>query len=563
VSGTTVKPGAEAPAGGSLTRSRLAAAWRDPVTIVIAAATVLALGLRAYELSLPGYLLGLTEYDDGSYFGSAVHLVEGILPYRDFIFVQPPGIILLMSPAALVAKLTGTASGMAIGRVLTVLAGAGGVVLVGLLVRHRGVLAALIACGVLAVFPDSIAAAHTVLVEPWLVLFCLLGAVAVFDRDRLTASRRRLAWGGLAFGFAGAIEGWAIIPVLVVAAICLPWIRRTITFAAGVAAGFLVPVVPFMALAPARFYQSLIVAQVGQRSQTLRVPIWIRLQEMTGLSHVHLPGQADLLVAQLHLRQHPTVVFTAVILVLLTVGVLAALVVATRRPPTPLEGFALATTALIVAIFLWPAQFHYHFTAFLAPFLGLAIALPLSRLVALRRESGQDGGPGRAAQRAAGPLAWVVTGLAAAVLVVFTIFQVRAEGKLRAILPPTGPESIAAFARAIPPGSCVATDEVSLLILANRFITDVPGCSAMVDGTGTDLALSHGGTPGTGAGRNPAVAAVWRQAFTHAQYAWFSTNSSRRIAWSPALRDYFTSHFVPIMRDSRGDVLYQRQRKGG
>ena len=104
LSGTTVKPGAEAPAGGSAARSRLAAAWRDPTTVVIAAATVLALGLRVYELSLPGYLFGLTEYDDGSYFGSAVHLVGGILPYRDFVFVQPPGILLLMAPAALVAQ---------------------------------------------------------------------------------------------------------------------------------------------------------------------------------------------------------------------------------------------------------------------------------------------------------------------------------------------------------------------------------------------------------------------------------------------------------------------------
>src|SRR5215813_8754943 len=190
LSGTTVKPGAEAPAGGSPARSRLAAAWRDPVTVVIAAATVLALGLRIYELSRPGYLLGLTEYDDGSYFGSSVHLVDGIVPYRDFIFVQPPGILLLMAPVALVAKVTGTAAGMAIGRVLTMLASAAGVVLVGLLVRHRGALAALIACGVLAVFPAAVAAAHTVFVEPWLVLFCLLGAVAVFDRDRLTASGR-------------------------------------------------------------------------------------------------------------------------------------------------------------------------------------------------------------------------------------------------------------------------------------------------------------------------------------------------------------------------------------
>jgi hypothetical protein len=555
LSGITVKPGAEAPAGGSPARSRLAAAWRDPVTMVIAAATVLALGLRIYELSRPGYLLGLTEYDDGSYFGSSVHLTDGILPYRDFIFVQPPGILLVMSPVALLAKVTGTAAGMAIGRVLTVLASAAGVVLVGLLVRHRGALAALIACGVLAVFPDAIAAAHTVLVEPWLVLACLLGAVAVFDGDRLTASRRRLAWGGAAFGFAGAIEGWALVPVLVVLAISLPWARRAVTFAAGVAAAFLVAVLPFAALAPGRFYQSLIVAQVGHRAAVLRVPVWARLQEMAGLSHIHLPGDANLLVTQIHLRQHSTIVFTVVILLLLTVGGLAAEIAVTRRPPPPLDAFALVTAALIVVLFMLPTQFHYHFAAFLAPFLGLAIALPAARLLAPGWGTSAGGGNGWAA---GGPLAWAAAGLAAAILVVFTIFQVRAEGQLKAIIGPTGPGSIAAFARAIPPGSCVATDEVSLLILANRFVTDVPGCSPMVDGTGTDLALSRGGTPGTGAGRNPAVAAAWREEFAHAQYAWLSAYSHRRIAWSPALRAYFDRHFVPVMGDDRGDVLYRR-----
>jgi hypothetical protein len=557
LSGATVKAGAKAPAGGSAARSRLAAAWRDPTIVVIAAATVLALGLRIYELSRPGYLFGLTEYDDGSYFGSAVHLVGGVLPYRDFIFVQPPGILLLMAPVALVAKVTGTAAGMAIGRVLTLLASAAGVVLVGLLVRHRGALAALIACGVLAVFPDAIAGAHTVLVEPWLVLFCLLGAVAVFDRDRLTASGRRLAWGGAAFGFAGAIEGWALVPVLVVLAISLPWVRRALTFAAGVAAAFLIAVLPFAVLAPGRFYQSLIVAQVGHRASVLRVPVWGRLKEMAGLSHVNLPGRADLLVTQLHLRMHSTIVFTVVILVLLTVGGLAAEIAVTRRPPPPLDGFALATSALIVILFLLPTQFHYHFAAFLAPFLGVAIALPAARLLTPGWQSTADGRP------AGGTLAWVVTGLAAAILVVFTIFQVRAEGQLKAIIAPTGPGSIAAFARPIPPGSCVATDEVSFLILANRFVTAVPGCSPMVDGTGTDLALSRGGTPGTGAGRNPAVAAAWRQEFAHARYAWLSVYSRRRIAWSPALRAYFDSHFVPVMSDGRGDVLYRRQRSGG
>ena len=556
-----MKADADAPASGPPARSWLAAAWRNPVTIVITAATLLALGLRIYELSLPGYLMGLTEYDDGSYFGSAVHLVHGILPYRDYIFVQPPGITLLMTPAALVASATSTATGMVIGRILTMLASAAGVVLIGLLVRHRGVLATLVACGVLALFPDSIAAAHTVLVEPWLVLFCLTGAVAVFDGDRLTSSGRRLAWGGLAFGFAGTIEAWAIIPVAVVAALCLPKPRRALIFVAGVAAGFLVPVLPFAALAPRRFYQSLIIAQVGHRAASLRVPVWARLREMTGLSNVHLPGRADLLITRIHLPLHATLLLAVVILVLLTVGAEILLVLVTERPPTPLECFALASAALVVVMFLWPTQFHYHFSAFLAPFLGLAIALPASRLLAPGHGTGEPGGRAGAGRQPSAPRVAAV--LAAAVLVLFTVFQVRAEGKLKAIIAPTGPASVASIARAIPPGSCVATDEVSMLILADRFVSDVPGCSVMVDGTGTDIALSGGKTATTGAGRNPAVAAVWRAAFTHAQYVWLSKYNSVRIPWTPALKAYFTGHFAPVVSDPRGDVLYRRQRSGG
>jgi hypothetical protein len=53
-----------------------------------------------------------------------------------------------------------------------------------------------------AVYPDSIQAAKTLLVEPWLVLFCLIGALAVFDRDQLARSGRRIFWGGWRSGSA-------------------------------------------------------------------------------------------------------------------------------------------------------------------------------------------------------------------------------------------------------------------------------------------------------------------------------------------------------------------------
>ncbi len=513
-------------------------AWRDPVTVAIAAATGLALGLRLWQLGRPGYLLGLTEYDDGPYFGSAVHLVQGMLPYRDFVLVQPPGITLLMTPAALLAKLTGTAPAMATGRVLTALASTAGVVLTGLLVRHRGVVVTTVACGFLAVYPDSVAAAHTVLVEPWLAAFCLAGAVAIFDGGRL-AGTRRLAWGGATFGFAGAVEAWAIVPVLVVLALCLPSARAGRRLRRRCRRRVPDPGAPVRGRRPGALLPEPDRGQIGPRSSVARVPIYARLTEMSGLTYLHPPGRASLGIARL--QDHTVVALTVMALVLVIVGGLAAVTLAARRAPAPLEWFAVATTALVVAIFLWPSQFHYHFCAFLAPFLGLAIALPAAGLTA--------NPVGRAWPRP------VAAGLAATVIAVFAVIGVRAEGRLR---PYVSPAEIAAAARVIPPGSCVVSDEVSLLLLADRFTTARPGCSPVLDGLGTDLALSGGLMPATGAGRVPAVAAVWRQAFGHAQFVWLSRLNHRRIAWSPALRSYFTSHFARVLSDRRGDALYWR-----
>lgn len=149
-----------------------------------------------------------------------------------FIIVQPPGITLLMAPAALLTGSLGTAKAFAVGRVLTACTGAASVPLGGLLVWHRGVLATTVACGILAVHPGAVSAAHTVLLEPWLVLRCLIGALAVFDGDRLAGNtgrsvwRSRLVWGGAAFGFAGAVMVWAVLPVNAAAVLCLPQPRR-------------------------------------------------------------------------------------------------------------------------------------------------------------------------------------------------------------------------------------------------------------------------------------------------------------------------------------------------
>ena len=213
--------------------------------------------------------------------------------------MQPPGITLLMTPAALLAQVTGTAWGMAVGRILTVLASSAGILIVGLLVRHRGLIPVSLACGILAIFPGSVVAAHTVLLEPWLTLFCLIGALVLMDRDRFAASGRRLLWAGVAFGFAGAVEVWAILPVLVVAVLLvIQGVDRAARFVAGVAIGFLVPVVPFAVAAPARFYNSFFAAQLF-RVVPARTPVEKRLRLMTGIGQVLHLGSTGVLILSL------------------------------------------------------------------------------------------------------------------------------------------------------------------------------------------------------------------------------------------------------------------------
>jgi alpha-1,2-mannosyltransferase len=546
VSGTIARPAGGGPPGESrsdsaATQEERRRGWLTPVSVAIGLCTLVALALRLLLLSRPGYILGVTEYDDGPYFGSAVNLIHGYLPYRSFVLVQPPGITLLMVPSALLSKVTGTATAMATGRILTTLASSAGVVLVGLLLRHRGLLAVIVGCGIVAVYPDSVSTARTVLVEPWLVLFCLLGALALFDRDRLTSSGKRLFWGGVAFGFAGCVEVWAIFPVIVLVVMLLPRVRRAAVYVGGVAVGFLVPTLPFAALAPERFYQSLYVAQVAPRAGSTRVPLPARLSHMLGIINLPLPA-------------HPRTVILAATAVLVIL-VLAMIVVAwrvLRQAPPALDWFALATTAVITVMFMWPDQFHYHFAAFLAPFFAMSIALPLSRLLqALSQGTGQQ------AARDGGRL-WIPAAvLASLAIVVLALDQASSESHLELRLAPVP----AAVEKIIPKGACVATDQVSYLLMANRFSPDEAACPHMLDGLGSDLGFSNGLKPATGAGKVAAVQAMWRDEFTHAQFVWLSYNAYRRVAWQgdPELRAYFKANFVQVFKHGWHDTLYARK----
>jgi hypothetical protein len=361
-----------------------------------------------------------------------------------------------------------------------------------------------------------------VLLEPWLVLFCLAGAVAVFDGDQITASTRRLAWGGVAFGFAGAIKVWAIVPVLVIAALCLPQVKRAAVFAGGVAAGFLIPVLPFAIAAPARFYDDVVVAQLARISNRTASRV-------------------------------------------------------TRRPPPPLDWFALVSAALIVAMLLWPPYYAAHYAAFLGPFLALCLALPVARLatgIAERRQAAAAGPalaaagaatagqaapeapatPGQPARRQATP--WPArAGLIVAGLAVLAAAVAQAPPPTRMTARPGLPT---VSLRVIPKGACVITDSAVYLLIANRFTSDVPGCPQMVGSLAIDLTMGGGRRPSSGAGQIPAVTAAWHQAFSAAQWVLLTPKSFLRIPWNnAALQDYFHSHFR-LVRHTNTYRLYAR-----
>jgi hypothetical protein len=199
---------------------------------------------------------------------------------------------------------------------------------------------------------------------------------------------------------------------------------------------------------------------------------------------------------------------------------------------------------LIVAAFLIPDDFYYHYPAFLAPFLGLAIALPAARL--LNGDGGWHGLPTRLQKTA--------TWTAGLVLLALPLAAPGADYSPT----PTYVDALPHIDRIIPPGACVATDQASLLIALDRFYSTVPGCSVIVDGTGTSYALGHGQIA-LNAGKVPAIAELWRQAFDKASYVLLTDYNANRVAWTPQLRAYFAANFTRVSGNWSPLELYARK----
>ena len=523
-------------------------------------ATVIALGIRLYTLSRPGFLTSPTEYDDGVYIGAAIRMTQGVMPYHDFGFVQPPGILLLMSPVALIARVTSPAAGLALARVLTVAASTACVPLAGNLVRRRGTLATALTCGILAVYPPDIASAHTLLLEPWMNLLCLLGANAAFSGGRLSARPSRLAWAGIAIGFASVVKFWAMAPAVVLLAVCLLdrtgdrtdggrlgsrlAVKRAVAYVAGLAGAFVVPLLPFVAYGPGTFFRSTVVYQAARVGTY--TPLSLRLAHITGLVDV-LNYYGNLAWAGANsLFGQAVVADTApatprLTLPLLAVLVLAALVAAgfvvARRDTSQAEWFALGTAILAVGAIVIYSAFFYHYPAFPGPWLAIITGVALWRLIT-------------GLQISVG-FRRLAVGFVTVVLAAAAIVQLSEVSQLTL---PSGNERIASM---IPPGACVLTDETSLVISADRLTAAKPGCPVVIDALATTLVLTHGISVQGGANHNATAIAAWQHMLLQAPYVWLSPNHWRRIpfGWNTSQWAWFTAHFEQVVPSKPGDWI--------
>jgi hypothetical protein len=99
----------------------------SPLGVVGLVAALLRLGLLWHS----GGWHSAIEYDDGVHYESSSLLLHGVLPYRDYAFLQPPGITWLLLPSAAVGRIFGDGTGLIFARLETVAAGAAATVLLG------------------------------------------------------------------------------------------------------------------------------------------------------------------------------------------------------------------------------------------------------------------------------------------------------------------------------------------------------------------------------------------------------------------------------------------------
>lgn len=484
------------------------------------------------QLTTAHAMFGIDEFDDGVYFGTALRLVERQIPFRDYVYGHPPGFAWILLPLALVSKVFGTRWGFALVRVLSSGVAVANVWMLGRLLRHRGILCLLPASLALAVFPLAVTANKSSMFEPYLVCLVLAGLCLLFQEDWPT-SGRRLVLAGACFGYGGLIAMPAIVPFVAALVACsFVWRRSRLQwtqFVGGALAGFVLPSVPFLVLAPGAFVRQVLVLQATRGVSSGGLSVRQRAVLILGLARV---GDAGAYVR-----------LAAVVMVLL----IGLIVVATLVTPalSPLDVCAvIASLGMLVSI-LAPPDFFTHYTYLSAAFLGLGLGVAVGRL----------------SEALMGPLGLPMlrNSVAAAAIVAILVFGAIGGVRGRTLIRDhpgllTAGDFGPRIAEIVPRGACVVSDVPALLISSNRFWSDRP-CPTVLDPY-FEWVDADRRFPPPSRRRPPGLVAKWRRWFGAAEYVVLSVDPFR-IPFDTSLRRWFDENFERVARV--GADVYRRR----
>ena len=323
--------------------------WHWFLAIAIAAIAFL---FRLVPVLRGGGLFGLGNYDDGVYYAASTGIAHGLLPYRDFLLLHPPGVPLLLTPFALVGQLTSDSYGFAAARVAWMLLGALNAVLILRILRPIGVIAAIFGSLGYAVFYPAVYADHTTLLESPATTALLLAILLLEPLSNARyLSRGRAFVAGAVLGLTVAIKIWGVVTVVIV----LGWLllirrfRAALHVAMGCATLAGLICLPFFGAAPTEMWRQLVRDQVVRHANR-GVTLLGRLDEIVGLGIVGRPYAYITVIAVVALVSCAALAWTyreARLSVLLLLGQGAFLLVT----PTWFPHYAGFTAAPVVLVF--------------------------------------------------------------------------------------------------------------------------------------------------------------------------------------------------------------------
>ncbi|MDP2276429.1 MAG: hypothetical protein Q8K32_37160 [Archangium sp.] len=264
------------------------------------------------------------DYDEGVYFSSASLLLDGLFPYRDYVFVHPPGLLVFLSLTSWTRAFLGVDGAFALSRWIAALLGTINVLLVARLLLRWPLSwwAALCGAAFYATYPELVQVERGPFLEPLLNLVCLSLASAVVNASR----NRRWVWvAGALAGAAVSIKLWAVIWVAGAVWGLSTFVTRRefLQFIGAAALSWAVIVLPFALQAPAAF-----VTQTGlfhawrpPDGMTARLP---RVEQILALRHLASPLFALLMLSFLVVRRGAALTVAARVVALAWLLTLAA-----------------------------------------------------------------------------------------------------------------------------------------------------------------------------------------------------------------------------------------------